>query len=166
MVCPKWGALCSNGAVYPEWKDVEAGDWLAVNRNKILTKAQKLLQKGKVADAIKEYELVVENDPADVRTLLKVGDLQAKIGNVEQACDTYHQSHRLINQKKLWHYLHIQTYRLDLFNSWKEVDKITKKYYVKRWKMPWGNQQGRAGIHCRWYDPGRYMPRMIEFRCT
>ncbi len=62
---------------------------MAFNRNKSLTKAQKLLQKGKIQDAIKEYQQVVENDPSDVRTLLKVGDLQAKVGSVEAACDTY-----------------------------------------------------------------------------
>ena len=54
---------------------------MAFNRNKILNKAQKLLQKGKVAEAIKEYQQIVDNDPADIRTLLKVGDLQAKLGN-------------------------------------------------------------------------------------
>lgn len=32
---------------------------------------------------------VVENDPSDVRTLLKVGDLHAKLGNIEAANDTY-----------------------------------------------------------------------------
>ena len=64
---------------------------MAFNRNKTLTKAQKLLQKGKTADAIKEYQIVVDHDPSDVRTLLKIGDLQAKVGNVEAACDTYHQ---------------------------------------------------------------------------
>jgi len=62
---------------------------LAYNRNKSLTKAQKLLQKGKIEEAIKEYLEVVENDPSDVRTLLKIGDLQAKLGNIEAANDTY-----------------------------------------------------------------------------
>lgn len=62
---------------------------MAYNRNKSLAKAQKLLQKGKIEEAIEEYLLVVENDPADVRTLLKVGDLQAKLGNIDAATDTY-----------------------------------------------------------------------------
>ncbi len=62
---------------------------MAFNRNKSLANAQKALQKGKTAEAIKLYQEVVDNDPSDVRTLLKVGDLQAKIGNVGEANDTY-----------------------------------------------------------------------------
>ncbi len=62
---------------------------LAYNRNKSLAKAQKLLQKGKVADAIKVYQEIVENDPTDVRNLLKIGDLEAKLGNIDSATQTY-----------------------------------------------------------------------------
>lgn len=62
---------------------------MSFNRNKILAKAQKLLQKGKVSEAIVEYEEVVRNDPADIRTLLKIGDLHAKLGNIEAATSTY-----------------------------------------------------------------------------
>ena len=32
---------------------------------------------------------MVDNDPTDIRTLLKIGDLQAKLGNIEAANDTY-----------------------------------------------------------------------------
>ncbi|MFH1016764.1 MAG: tetratricopeptide repeat protein [Pseudomonadota bacterium] len=64
---------------------------MTFNRNKSLTKAQKLLQKGKINEAIAELQTVVDNDPSDVRTLLRIGDLYAKIGNIEAACDTYHQ---------------------------------------------------------------------------
>ncbi|MFH1263797.1 MAG: tetratricopeptide repeat protein [Pseudomonadota bacterium] len=62
---------------------------MAYNRNKSLVKAQKLLQKGKIDEAIQEYLLVVENDPSDIRTLLKIGDLHAKLGNIDAANETY-----------------------------------------------------------------------------
>lgn len=62
---------------------------MSFNRNKILANAQKLLQKGKVSEAIHDYEEVVRNDPSDIRTLLKIGDLHAKQGNIEGATSTY-----------------------------------------------------------------------------
>ena len=62
---------------------------MSFNRNKILTKAQKLLQKGKIAEAIVEYEEIIRNDPTDIRTLLKIGDLHAKVGSIEAATSTY-----------------------------------------------------------------------------
>ena len=68
---------------------VRGWKYLAFNRNKTVTKAQKLLQKGKVRDAIKLYQEVVDSDPNDVRTQLKIGDLQAKVGEIEEATSTY-----------------------------------------------------------------------------
>lgn len=62
---------------------------MSFNRNKSLAKAQKLLQKGKIDEAIREFEDVVRGDPSDVRTLLKIGDLHAKIGNTDAATSTY-----------------------------------------------------------------------------
>lgn len=62
---------------------------MAFNRNKSLAKAQKLLQKGKIEDAISEYSVVVDHDPSDIRTLLKIGDLHAKLGNIDAATETY-----------------------------------------------------------------------------
>ncbi len=62
---------------------------MSLNRNKVLNKAQKYVQQGKLAKAITEYERLVADDPNDVRTLLKMGDLYAKMGNVEAALETY-----------------------------------------------------------------------------
>jgi tetratricopeptide (TPR) repeat protein len=62
---------------------------LSFDKNKSLSKAQKLIQQGKVQKAIEEYQIIVDNDPSDIRTLLKIGDLHAKLGNIEAATDTY-----------------------------------------------------------------------------
>src|SRR5580765_4753059 len=62
---------------------------MAFNRNKSLTKAQKLLQKGKTTEAIAEFQIIADNDPADLRTILRIGDLHSKVGNIEGACDAY-----------------------------------------------------------------------------
>lgn len=62
---------------------------MSFNRAKILSKAQKLLQRGKIPDAIAEYKVLIEHDPSDVRTMLKIGDLHVKVGAVEDACQTY-----------------------------------------------------------------------------
>ena len=62
---------------------------MAINRNKVLKKAQKFVQQGKLAKAISEYQLLADDDPSDVRVLLKVGDLYSKIGDIESALETY-----------------------------------------------------------------------------
>lgn len=58
-------------------------------RNKALAKAQKLLQKGKTKEAIEAFLEVVKEDPSDVRTLLKVAELQAKISDIASASQTF-----------------------------------------------------------------------------
>ena len=62
---------------------------MALNRSKVLDAAQKQLSKGNVEKAIKEYEKVVREDPSDVRTWLRIGDLHKRQGDVGAACATY-----------------------------------------------------------------------------
>ncbi len=62
---------------------------MAVNREKIVAGAQKFVQRGQLDKAIKEYQRVLEEDPKDVRTLLKIGDLYSKKGERENATQTY-----------------------------------------------------------------------------
>ena len=59
------------------------------NKQKILTSAQKFIQKGNYAKAIREYERAVEMDPNDLRVLLKLGEAYQKDGDVEGAIETY-----------------------------------------------------------------------------
>lgn len=62
---------------------------MAINRDKILQEAQKLVDKKKYDKAIAEYQKVVADDPNDVRTLLKVGDLFLRMQQFADAITTY-----------------------------------------------------------------------------
>ena len=56
---------------------------------KLLISAQKLVQKGQIDKAIKEYHKILEIDKRDVRTHLRLGDLYAKSKNKESAVKHY-----------------------------------------------------------------------------
>jgi tetratricopeptide (TPR) repeat protein len=62
---------------------------LAFDREKTLQIAQKYIERRKYDRAILEYQKVVEHDPNDARTLLRIGDLQARLGAYPQAIATY-----------------------------------------------------------------------------
>jgi tetratricopeptide (TPR) repeat protein len=62
---------------------------LAFDREKTLQFAQKLVEKRKYDRAILEYQKVVEHEPNDARTLLRIGDLQARLGAHAEAIATY-----------------------------------------------------------------------------
>jgi tetratricopeptide (TPR) repeat protein len=60
-----------------------------IDKNKIIAAAQKYVQRGAFDKAIREYQRLVDDDPKDVRTLLKIGDLHAKKGDLSSAAKTY-----------------------------------------------------------------------------
>ncbi|MBN1945460.1 MAG: tetratricopeptide repeat protein [Bradymonadales bacterium] len=62
---------------------------MASTREKYLTNAQRYLEKGNLARAIKEYAKVLEIQPDDIRTRLRIGDLQARLGQRNEAISTY-----------------------------------------------------------------------------
>jgi len=62
---------------------------VSLDRTKILDQAQKHLQKGALDKAIIEYQKLVRDDPQDVRTWLKIGDLYTRLGSIREAVDTY-----------------------------------------------------------------------------
>lgn len=62
---------------------------MAINKNKVIAAAQKFVQKGQLDKAIREYLRIVEEEPSDVRTWLKIGDLQLKNGSATDATATY-----------------------------------------------------------------------------
>lgn len=62
---------------------------VAIDREKILQTAQKLVDKRRYDKAIAEYEKLIAYDPRDARTLLKVGDLQARMEAYPAAIATY-----------------------------------------------------------------------------
>jgi tetratricopeptide (TPR) repeat protein len=64
---------------------------VAVDREKVLQTALKLVDKKRYDKAIDEYRKLIADDPGDVRTLLKIGDLHLKLEQYELAIATYEQ---------------------------------------------------------------------------
>lgn len=62
---------------------------MALDREKILQSAQKLIEKRRFDRALEEYQKLVQDDPNDARTLLKLGDLQVRMQLSADAMQTY-----------------------------------------------------------------------------
>jgi pilus assembly protein FimV len=62
---------------------------MGFNKNKALESALKFLHQGKVAQAIGEYKNILRNDPKDQATLMTVGDLFARQGDMPQAIEYF-----------------------------------------------------------------------------
>ncbi|MGA8222284.1 MAG: tetratricopeptide repeat protein [Candidatus Acidiferrales bacterium] len=62
---------------------------MAFNKSKALENALKYLNQGKVAQAIGEYQQILRNDPKDQATLMTVGDLFARQGDMPQAIEYF-----------------------------------------------------------------------------
>src|SRR5690606_15473775 len=62
---------------------------VALDRNKVQALAQKHLAKGNYDKAIVEYRRLVEENPHDFRTWLKIGDLYTRQGDRRGATETY-----------------------------------------------------------------------------
>ena len=62
---------------------------MAIQRDKIIASAEKLVAKGKVEAAIKEYDRLLEDNPNDVNTLNRIGDLWVRINNTGEAVKVF-----------------------------------------------------------------------------
>ena len=62
---------------------------MAVQRDKVIASAEKLVAKGKIEPAIKEYERLLEDNPNDVNTLNRIGDLWVRINRNDEAVKTF-----------------------------------------------------------------------------
>lgn len=58
-------------------------------RQKVLQSAEKLVSKGKLEAAIKEYRKILKKTPGDTNTLNRVGDLYARMDRVGEAVDLF-----------------------------------------------------------------------------
>jgi tetratricopeptide (TPR) repeat protein len=58
---------------------------VAVNREQVLQSAEKLLSRGKLDQALKEYLRVLEDNPKDISTLNKVGDLYVRMNRPSES---------------------------------------------------------------------------------
>ncbi|MGA9885545.1 MAG: tetratricopeptide repeat protein [Candidatus Acidiferrales bacterium] len=62
---------------------------MAFNKNKALENALKFLSQGKPAQAIAEYQQILKHDPKDQATLMTVGDLFARQGDMPHAIEYF-----------------------------------------------------------------------------
>ena len=62
---------------------------MAVQRDKVIANAEKLVAKGKIEPAIKEYERLLEDSPNDVNTLNRIGDLWVRVNRNDEAVKVF-----------------------------------------------------------------------------
>jgi len=58
---------------------------MAVNREAVVASAEKLVARGKIENAIKEYRKLVADNPGDAMTLNRLGDLYVRVNKIEEA---------------------------------------------------------------------------------
>jgi tetratricopeptide (TPR) repeat protein len=92
---------------------------VAIDRDKTLQAAAKLVDKKKYDKAIAEYQKVVQADPSDARTLLRIGDLQSRISDFAGAVATYDQVGR---------YYGSQGFHLKAIAVYKQIRELIKKH--------------------------------------
>src|SRR5205809_947483 len=62
---------------------------MAIQRDKVIATAEKLVAKGKIEDAIKEYQKLLIDNPVDINTLNRIGDLWVRINRNEEAVSAF-----------------------------------------------------------------------------
>src|SRR6476620_9565825 len=92
---------------------------LSIEREKILQAAQKYIEKKKYDRAIVEYQRIVQEDPNDARTLLKIGDLQARLSAYPEAIATY---------DRVGQYYSAQGFALKAIAVYKQIRELIKKH--------------------------------------
>src|SRR6266566_9984542 len=59
------------------------------NKQKVLSAAEKVVQQGKLQEAISEYEKVLKADPKDLTVMNTVGDLYSRLGDNTKAAECF-----------------------------------------------------------------------------
>jgi tetratricopeptide (TPR) repeat protein len=90
-----------------------------IDREKVLQSAQKYVEKKKYDRAIAEYQRVIQEDPNDARTLLKIGDLQARLQAFPEAIATY---------DRVGQYYSSQGFALKAIAVYKQIRELIKKH--------------------------------------
>lgn len=92
---------------------------MAVDRDKVLQAAQKLVERKRYDKAIIEYQKLVADDPKDVRTLLKIGDLYLKMEEYAEAITTY---------ERVGEFYSGQGFAVKAIAVYKQIREIINKY--------------------------------------
>jgi tetratricopeptide (TPR) repeat protein len=64
---------------------------MALQREVVVQTAEKFVSRGKIEPAIREYRKLLAENPTDINTLNRVGDLYAKIQRIDEAVDFFGQ---------------------------------------------------------------------------
>jgi tetratricopeptide (TPR) repeat protein len=92
---------------------------LATEREKILQAAQRYVDRRRYDRAIVELQKLVDQDPSDARTLLKIGDLQARLEQYPEAIETYDQ---------VGQYYAAQGFALKAIAVYKQIRELIRKH--------------------------------------
>lgn len=92
---------------------------MALDREKILQTAQKYVDKKRFDKAIQEYQRIIQQDPNDARTLLKIGDLQARMEAYAEAIATY---------DRVGQFYSAQGFSLKAIAVYKQIRELIKKH--------------------------------------
>jgi tetratricopeptide (TPR) repeat protein len=92
---------------------------VAVDRDKVLQAAQKLVERKRYDKAVVEYQKLVAEDPKDVRTLLKIGDLYLKMEEYVEAITTY---------ERVGQFYSLQGFALKAIAVYKQIREIIHKH--------------------------------------
>lgn len=92
---------------------------MAIDRDKLLQSAAKLVDKKKYDKAIIEYRKIVQHDPSDARTLLKIGDLQSRMQDFAGAVATY---------DRVATYYASQGFQLKAIAVFKQIRELIRKH--------------------------------------
>ncbi|HET7539774.1 MAG TPA: tetratricopeptide repeat protein [Polyangiaceae bacterium] len=90
-----------------------------IERVKTRQAAQKYVEKKRYDRAIAEYQRIVQDDPNDARTLLKIGDLQARLSAYPEAIATY---------DRVGQYYSSQGFALKAIAVYKQIRELIKKH--------------------------------------
>lgn len=90
-----------------------------LDREKVLKEAQKYVEKKKYDRAIAEYQKIIQEDPNDARTLLKIGDLQARLQAYPEAVATY---------DRVGQYYSSQGFALKAIAVYKQIRELIRKH--------------------------------------
>jgi len=92
---------------------------VAIDREKIHVAAQKYVEKKRYDKAVLEYQKVIQEDPNDARTLLKIGDLQSKMDEYAGAVATY---------ERVGRYYASQGFSLKAIAVYKQIREIISRH--------------------------------------
>jgi tetratricopeptide (TPR) repeat protein len=90
-----------------------------IDREKVNQAAQKYVEKKKYDRAIAEYQRIIQEDPNDARTLLKIGDLQARLEAYPEAIATY---------DRVGQHYSAQGFALKAIAVYKQIRELIKKH--------------------------------------